>query len=148
MYIYDISVNEFRNKKLVEKNQTNFMFRNFFKSCCLCGNKKEYGRSRQVIDDLIIRRMRCAWWISKATNPRSEYLILIAFPWQTLFRKCALVFRALPVLFLIVTVFNQTWNLYIWHFFLGSMCLIFQTEGSNNVPEITPSKSCFYLKFL
>ena len=33
-------------------------------------------------DEEIIRRMRFACWITKATDTRSEYVIRIAFPWQ------------------------------------------------------------------
>ena len=33
-------------------------------------------------DDNIKRRMCCASWTTKATDKHSEYVILIAFPWQ------------------------------------------------------------------
>ena len=39
---------------------------------------KKFGRSRQIA----VRRIRCACWITKATNTHSEYVILIAFPLQ------------------------------------------------------------------
>jgi hypothetical protein len=39
---------------------------------------EKYDRDGQATDDTIIRRMRIAWWISKATDTHSEYVILIA----------------------------------------------------------------------
>ena len=38
---------------------------------------------------LTIWRMRVAYWIPKATNARSEYVIFIAFPFQLWLHKCA-----------------------------------------------------------
>jgi hypothetical protein len=40
---------------------------------------EKYGTARQATDDNIIRRMRFACRITKATDTRSEYLTLIAF---------------------------------------------------------------------
>jgi hypothetical protein len=37
---------------------------------------------RQATDENVIRCMRIAYWIPKATNTHSEYVILIAFPLQ------------------------------------------------------------------
>ena len=39
-------------------------------------------RAGQVTDENIIRRMRFACWITKATHELSEYVILITSPWQ------------------------------------------------------------------
>jgi hypothetical protein len=38
---------------------------------------EKYGTARQTTDDNIIRRMRFACWITKATDTHSEYVILI-----------------------------------------------------------------------
>jgi hypothetical protein len=43
---------------------------------------EKYGTAGQATDDNIIRRMRFACWITKATDTHSEYVILIAFPPQ------------------------------------------------------------------
>jgi hypothetical protein len=43
---------------------------------------KKYGRTGQVTDDNTIRRMPCAYWITKATNTHSENVIVIAFAQQ------------------------------------------------------------------
>jgi hypothetical protein len=43
---------------------------------------EEYGTARQATDDNIIRHMRFACWITKATDTHSECVILIAFPRQ------------------------------------------------------------------
>jgi hypothetical protein len=61
---------------------------------------EEYGTAGHVTDDNIIRRMRFASWITKATDTHSEYVILIAFPRQQCFRERASILRytTLPVL--------------------------------------------------
>jgi hypothetical protein len=40
---------------------------------------KKYCRTRQAASDSIIRLMRFALWIPKATNAHSEYAVIIAF---------------------------------------------------------------------
>jgi hypothetical protein len=54
---------------------------------------EKYGRARQTTDDDTIRRMRCACWITKATDTYSEYVILIAFPRQKWLRERASILR-------------------------------------------------------
>jgi hypothetical protein len=43
---------------------------------------KIYCTAGQATDDNIIRRMRVACWITKATDTHTKYVILIAFPRQ------------------------------------------------------------------
>jgi hypothetical protein len=43
---------------------------------------EKYGRTGKVTDDNITRRMRIAFWISKATNTHSEFEILSTVPLQ------------------------------------------------------------------
>jgi len=43
---------------------------------------EKYGRATQATDDKIIRRMRIVCYVTKVTGTHSEYLTLIAFPWQ------------------------------------------------------------------
>ena len=50
---------------------------------------EKYGTARQATDDNIIRCMRFACWITKATDTHSEYVILIAFPRQQWLRERA-----------------------------------------------------------
>jgi len=68
---------------------------------------EKYGRARQATDDNIIRRMRFACWITKATDSRPDYLILIVFPRQQWFRERASMLRlyahCLPNLYSIYT---------------------------------------------
>jgi hypothetical protein len=52
-----------------------------------------YGRAREAADDNIIRRMRFACWITKATDTHSEYVILIALPRQQWLRERASMLR-------------------------------------------------------
>ena len=40
---------------------------------------EKYGRFTQATDDKIVRHMRFALWITKATETRSKYAILLAF---------------------------------------------------------------------
>jgi len=40
---------------------------------------ENYGRTGEVTDDSIIRRMCLAYWIRKATDTDSKFVILIAF---------------------------------------------------------------------
>jgi hypothetical protein len=54
---------------------------------------EKYGRARQDTDNNMIRRMRFAYVITKATDSRSEYLILIAFPRQQRLDERALILR-------------------------------------------------------
>ena len=64
--------------------------------------------------------MRFARWITKATNIRSEYVILIAFPRQKWLRERATILvRILPVLFFItqayLTVHKGRFARYTYH---------------------------------
>jgi hypothetical protein len=54
---------------------------------------EKYGRTRQATDDNIIRRMRFACWITKATDTYSEYVIFIVFPRQEWLRERASMLR-------------------------------------------------------
>jgi len=49
------------------------------KSCRLWNNVEKYGRTRQTAYDNVIRRMRFACWITKATDTHSEFVILYYF---------------------------------------------------------------------
>jgi hypothetical protein len=59
------------------------------------------GKAGQATGDNIIRRMRFASWIIKATDAHPEYVTIISFPWQKLLLECASMFRMriLPLLF-------------------------------------------------
>ena len=54
---------------------------------------KKYGRAREATDDNIIRRMRFACWMTKATDTHSEYVVLTAFPLQQWLRERAPMLR-------------------------------------------------------
>ena len=73
---------------------THLIFNNFVrKSRCPWDNVERYGTARQAIDGNIIRRMRFACEITKATDTHSEYVILIAFPRQQWLRERSLLLR-------------------------------------------------------
>ena len=46
----------------------------------------KHGRARRAADDHVIWCMHFTWWITRATNIYSEYVVLTAFPRQQLFR--------------------------------------------------------------
>jgi hypothetical protein len=48
---------------------------------------EEYGRARQDTDENVIQRMRPLYWITKATDTHSEYVILLSFPRQQWLRE-------------------------------------------------------------
>ena len=66
--------------KVVEKINLRFVFNNFFsENRAVWDNVGKYGGARQAKDGNIIRRMRSAWWITKATDIHSEDVIFIDF---------------------------------------------------------------------
>jgi hypothetical protein len=82
-------VTKISNKRRKNQN-THFMFDNFFlESCLLWDNVEIYCRDREVTDDNIIRCMRFACWITKATHTHTEYVKLTAVPRQWRSRECA-----------------------------------------------------------
>jgi hypothetical protein len=74
------------DKSCRENRKSHFMFNN---SCRLWDNVEKYGIARQATDDNIIRRMRFACWITKATHTHThtEYVILTAFARQQWLRE-------------------------------------------------------------
>jgi hypothetical protein len=54
----------------------------FRKWCRLWDNVVKYYKAGQDIDENKIWRMGFAYWITKATDTHSEYVVLIAFPRQ------------------------------------------------------------------
>ena len=76
--------------KFVEETKTHilgsiiFFFRKLYLYEVMWKNTVERGRSHMTI-----QRMRIAFWIPKATNTQSEYVIPIAFQLQQLLRANA-----------------------------------------------------------
>jgi hypothetical protein len=64
-----------------------------WKSSRLWDSVEEYCGATDATDDNIIRRMRIAYWLTKATERRLEYVILIVFPWQQQFLEHTSVLR-------------------------------------------------------
>ena len=56
--------------------------------CLLWDNLEDYGRAGHATDDNIMRHMLIVCGITKTTNTRSEYVILIAIPQQQWLRDC------------------------------------------------------------
>ena len=74
------------DKTCKENQNTIFHSITFFplKSCCLWDNVEKCCRARHAIQ-MTIWCICIACWITKATNTHSEYVILIALPWQQWF---------------------------------------------------------------
>jgi hypothetical protein len=79
----------------VEKIKTHFIFNSFFSKNRVVYETmwKKYRIARQATDGNIIRRMRFACWITKATNTHSEYVTLTALPLQQWLRERASMLR-------------------------------------------------------
>jgi hypothetical protein len=75
---------------------------------------EKYGRGRQATDDNIIRRVRFECWITKATDTHVayEYVIIIAFPRQQLFRERASMLGYTNIASLVPSKKNQGCNFY------------------------------------
>jgi hypothetical protein len=65
---------------------------------------EKYGTVRQATNDNIIRRMRFACWITKATDTHSEYVILIGFQRQQQLRERASVLRYMYIAAVVFTL--------------------------------------------
>jgi hypothetical protein len=65
----------------------------FGKSYRLWDKVEKCDRATKVTDDNISRRMRFAFWIDKATDTRTKYVIFMAFPRQKWLRERNSVFR-------------------------------------------------------
>ena len=71
--------------KFVEKIKTHILFSAIFffrKPCRLWDNVEKYCRAWQATDDNVAQAHCTLYWITKATNAYSQYVILIAFPLQ------------------------------------------------------------------
>jgi hypothetical protein len=78
------------DKSCRQNQNTHFMFP---KIVSLWDNVEKYGRAEEASDDIIIRCVRFACWITKATDTHSECVICIAVPRQQWLRERALVLR-------------------------------------------------------
>jgi hypothetical protein len=77
----------------------------------------KYGTTRQATDDNIIRRMRFACWIAKATYTHSECVILITFSTATMVTgtRLSVTFkRTVPVLFYLIVDIQQTFFKFVY----------------------------------
>jgi len=63
------------------------------KYCRLWQNAENCWRARQDTDDSTIRRMRFAYWITKATETHWEYVTLVAWPLQQWLHESASILR-------------------------------------------------------
>ena len=74
---------------------------------------EKYRRAGQATDNLIWR-MRIAWWITKATNTHSQYLITYCFSTATMVARTPMLRYAYSALFTrspILTLFVPTLSL-------------------------------------
>ena len=76
---------------------------------------ENYSRGGQATDDIIIRRMPIACWVTKATDTHSQYVIFIAFPRQQWLRELSSVSTfvlTLPV-FLMLKIWTERESIYV-----------------------------------
>jgi hypothetical protein len=78
------------------------------KSCRFWDNVEKYCTTRRTTGD---KWIRVAWWITKATETYSEYVTLIAFPWQKMFLRMCLnvTFKCTFVAYVISTLGLKYW---------------------------------------
>jgi hypothetical protein len=69
----------------------NFFF--FRKSCLTLDIVEKYCTGKEAMDDNVIRHIRFACWIIKATYTHSEYVIFMAFERQQLLSEGTLMLR-------------------------------------------------------
>jgi hypothetical protein len=67
----------------------------------------KYGKTRQTTANNIIRLMRFALWIPKATDTQSEYVILTALPQQQWLHERAPLFRDTYIVCLVLRVMSS-----------------------------------------
>jgi hypothetical protein len=60
---------------------------------CIRDNVEKRGTVWQDTDENLTGPIRFAYWITKATNTHSEYVILIAYPQQPWLRELATILR-------------------------------------------------------
>jgi hypothetical protein len=72
--------------------------------------EKNHGRARQASDDNLTQRMRFAFWINRATNIHSEYVILIARPRQKWLGERASVLRYTYIACLVWETISYYWE--------------------------------------
>jgi hypothetical protein len=70
-----------------ENQHTHFMFKNIFSKNCAIYEIMWKNTVAQKKKQMTIWHMRTAWWIIKATNTHSKYIVLIAFPGQQQLRE-------------------------------------------------------------
>jgi len=86
-------------KRCRENQNTHSIFKNFSrKSCSLWDNVEKYSTARQGTDDNMRRCMRCACWITKATDTHSEHVILTSFTQQQCFANAPLCYAKMHFL--------------------------------------------------
>ena len=79
---------------------------------------EKYCRAGQATDGNIIRRMRIACWIPKATSTHSEYEIRIAFqPQQWLHERTSVLRYTYIACLVYLPLFNRV--VYLYKLFLG-----------------------------
>jgi hypothetical protein len=76
-----------------ESQKAHFVFNNYFFPENLGDNVEKYRLIEPDRPQMTIWRMRIACWEPKATNTRSQYAIIIAFPLQQWLNEQALMLR-------------------------------------------------------
>jgi hypothetical protein len=106
---YDKSCTEYPNTRLI------FSKRLLRESYSLQFNVEKYDWARQATGHSITQRLHFAWWITKATNTHSEYVILSVFAGKQWLRERASLSRSawLPFLFKHIYIVIQVLEIWI-----------------------------------
>ena len=94
----------FSCRSFTENQTTHFMLDKIppGKSFCLWDNVEKYGRARNVTDGSLILRVRFAWWVNKAADKHSGFVIRTAFPLQQWLPESASMLRYTYIAYLVV----------------------------------------------
>jgi hypothetical protein len=94
------------DKSCEENQSTHFMFNNVSPKMVPFLRCWKYGIVREATDDTIIRRVRFACWITKATETHSEYVMFIVFPRRQWLRERP----SMLYLFLLYLIWPYVWK--------------------------------------
>ena len=83
----------FADKSCRKNQNTQLLFNNFFSKIVPFMGLTWKNMVEPVRPQMTIRRMRIAYWIPKATNTHSEYVILLTFPLQQWLHELASMLR-------------------------------------------------------
>jgi hypothetical protein len=86
----------------------------FLKSCLLWDNVEKYCTVGQATDGNTVRHMCIKCWIANATDTRSEYVIVTAFPLQQWLHERAPILRGTYFAFLLISLLGKLFSVKVY----------------------------------